>query len=32
MGDLRRKFYGFRMFIDGGTVRHGLECQPKDFA
>jgi hypothetical protein len=30
--DLRRKLYGFRMFIDGGAVRHGPGCQPKDFA
>jgi len=32
MDDLRRKLYGFRMFIDGGAVRHGPGCQPKDFA
>ena len=30
--DLRRKLYGFRMFIDGGPVRPSLRCQPKDFA
>jgi radical SAM superfamily enzyme YgiQ (UPF0313 family) len=30
--DLRRKLYGFRMFIDGSPVRPSVRCQPKDFA
>jgi anaerobic magnesium-protoporphyrin IX monomethyl ester cyclase len=30
--DLRRKLYGFRMFIDGGPVKPSLRGQPKDFA
>jgi hypothetical protein len=30
--DLRRKLYGFRMFIDGRPVRPSVKCQPKDFA
>jgi radical SAM superfamily enzyme YgiQ (UPF0313 family) len=30
--DLRRKLYGFKMFIDGSSVRPNVRCQPKDFA
>jgi radical SAM superfamily enzyme YgiQ (UPF0313 family) len=30
--DLRRKLYGFRMFIDDSPVRPSVRCQPKDFA
>ena len=30
--DLRRKLYGFKMFIDGSPVRPSVRCQPKDFA
>ena len=32
MDDLRRKLYGFRMFIDAGAVRNGPGCQPQEFA
>jgi radical SAM superfamily enzyme YgiQ (UPF0313 family) len=31
MDDLRRKLYGFRMFIDDSPVRPSARCQPQDF-
>jgi hypothetical protein len=30
--DLRRKLYGFKMFIDGSSLRPSARCRPKDFA
>ena len=30
--DLRRKLYGFRMFIDGNLIRPSARCQPQEFS